>query len=126
MAARERQGLPRLELTPARTQFVQDSLNAMSDTFFYGVPLYLQLAGYDEVKASVLQLTRSPGKIIVYWGCALLVLGIFAMFFIRERRLWILLKPSGQVKMALSCNRTGLDADEEFARHCEAVSKLVL
>jgi cytochrome c biogenesis protein len=125
MLARERDGKPRLEGNTRQVQFVQDSLNALSDAFFYGVPLYLQLSGFDEVKASVLQLTRSPGKAIVYWGCAFLVLGIFAMFFIRERRLWFLIKPSGEVRMALSSNRSSLDVDEEFARHRDAVARLL-
>lgn len=122
--ARERASLPRLEATPERARFVQDGLNAMSDTFFYGVPVYLQLAGYNEVKASVFQLTRSPGKPIVYWGCGLLVLGIFAMLYLRERRLWLLIKPDGEAKLAFSSTRRGFDIDQEFARHRAALEKI--
>lgn len=124
MLARERTRLPRLDATPERARFVQDGLNAMSDTFFYGVPVYLQLAGFDEVKASVFQLTRSPGKPIVYWGCALLVVGIFAMLYLRERRLWLLVKPGGEAKLAFSSTRRGFDVDEEFARHRAALEKM--
>ena len=124
MLARERARLPRLDATPERARFVQDGLNAMSDTFFYGVPVYLQLAGFDEVKASVFQLTRSPGKPIVYWGCALLVVGIFAMLYLRERRLWLLVKPGGEAKLAFSSTRRGFDVDEEFARHRAALEKM--
>ena len=124
MLARERARLPRLDATPERARFVQDGLYAMSDTFFYGVPVYLQLAGFDEVKASVFQLTRSPGKPIVYWGCALLVVGIFAMLYLRERRLWLLVKPGGEAKLAFSSTRRGFDVDEEFARHRAALEKM--
>ncbi len=123
--ARERAGLPRLAATPERGRFIQDGLNALSDTFFYGVPLYMQLDSYEEVKASVFQLTRSPGKPIVYWGCALLVLGIFAMFYLRERRLWLLVHPDGATRLAFTSNRRTLDVDEEFAGHRNAISELL-
>jgi cytochrome c biogenesis protein len=43
---------------------VQDGLNAVSDSFFYGVPVYLKLDTF-EVKARN-QMTRSPGRNIVY------------------------------------------------------------
>jgi cytochrome c biogenesis protein len=125
MLARERAGLPRLESTPLRGRFVQDALNALSDSFFYGVPLYLQLSSYDEVKASVFQLTRSPGKPVVYGGCLLLVLGIFAMFFIRERRLWLLVRADGSGKLAFASNRKTLDIETEFAAHRAALGNLL-
>jgi cytochrome c biogenesis protein len=48
------------------------------------------------VKASVLQVTRSPGKKVVYLGCLLLVLGIFSMFYIRERRIWVWVRAGGE------------------------------
>lgn len=125
MLARERERLPRLEPDPARARFVQDALTSISDTFFYGVPLYLQLVGYDEVKASVFQLTRSPGKLVVYWGCALLVLGIFAMLYLRERRVWVHAGPDGTVRLAMSSNRQGIDIDREFERHRDAIARLL-
>lgn len=123
MLARARANLPRLDATPEHARFVQDVLGAVSDTFFYGAPLYLQLSGYEEIKASVFQLTRSPGKNIVYLGSALLVLGVLAMFYVRERRLWLLVKSDGCVRMAMSSNRRTLDLDEEFALHREALLK---
>jgi cytochrome c biogenesis protein len=63
--------------------------------------------------------TRSPGRYIVYLGCTLLILGIFAMLYVRERRLWVWLSPAGsgaQARMALSSNRKLLDVDREFER----------
>ena len=125
MLARERAGLKRLEPDAAQARFVQDSLNAVSDTFFYGVPIYLQMSGFDEIKASVFQLTRSPGKPIVYTGCGLLVLGIFAMFYLRERRLWLLVKPDGGAKLAFSSARRTLDVDEEFSVHRDALKRIL-
>ncbi len=113
---RERDGLKRMAGDDVTGRFVQDSLNAISDSFFYGAPVYLHLNAFDEVKASVFQLTRSPGKNIVYTGSLLLVLGVFAMLYIRERRAWALVKPDGRVLFAMSALRRGLDDDREFAR----------
>ena len=113
---REKDGLKRLPADDATGRFGQDSLNAMSDSFFYGAPVYLHLNSFDEVKASVFQLTRSPGKNIVYLGSLLLVLGVFAMLYIRERRAWVLVKSDGRVLFAMSALRRGVDDDREFAR----------
>lgn len=117
MLAREKDGLPALELSEKHGRFLQLSIGAMSDAYFYGAPVYLQLRGFDEVKASVLQVTRSPGKNIVYLGCLFLVIGVFAMFYIRERRCWIWLKDDGHgtnTLMALSSQRKTLDFEKEF------------
>ncbi len=117
-AAREHDGLKDVAFDENHARFLQLASNALSDAFFYGAPVYLQLQDFDEVKASVLQVTRSPGKKVVYLGCLLLVLGIFSMFYIRERRLWIWLKsePDGgsRALMALSTQRKTLDFDKEF------------
>jgi cytochrome c biogenesis protein len=104
--------------------FIRDSLNSISDIFFYGAPVYLQLATYDEVQATGLQLTRSPGKNIVFGGSGLLVLGVFSMFYIRERRLWLLIKHNS-VLFAMSSNRKTLDFNNEFARHQQDIADIV-
>ena len=76
-----------------------------------------QLEEFSEVKASVLQLTRSPGKGIVYLGCLLLVAGVFAMFYIRERRMWVWVRDTDEgahALMAMSTQRKTLDFEREF------------
>lgn len=117
-AAREQDGLKPVAADESHARFLQIAANAYSDAFFYGAPVYLQLKEFNEVKASVLQVTRSPGKKVVYFGCLLLVLGIFSMFFIRERRLWVWLKPhpdgGSQALMAMSTQRKTLDFEKEF------------
>ena len=122
--ARASDGLPALAQTPERLRFVQDALNALSDSFFYGVPVYLQLKDFNEVKASVFQMTRSPGRNLVYIGCALLILGVFTMLFIRERRAWLVVKDDEGV-FAMQCNRSTLDFDHEFERHRDALAALL-
>lgn len=116
---REKQGKPALEPGETQGQFIRDSLNAISDSFFYGAPVYLELAGFEEVKASVLQATRSPGKPVVYLGSALLVLGVMFMLYVRERRLFVLLKNDGEVLFAMSSNRKTLEFEESFRHHAE-------
>ncbi len=116
--AREKDGLQPVAADDKHGRFLQLAINAISDAFFYGAPVYLQLKEFQEVKASVLQVTRSPGKKVVYLGCLLLTLGVFAMFYIRERRLWIWVKPDADGKshalMAMSTQRKTLDFEKEF------------
>jgi cytochrome c biogenesis protein len=124
--SRANAGRPRAAPDEASAQFVRDSLNAVSDSFHFGAPVYLQLNRYEEIKASGLQMTRSPGKSIVYGGSLLLVLGIFAMFYVRERRLWLLLKPAaGAVLFAMSTNRPSAEFEREAALHRQTLSQLI-
>ena len=117
--ARDRHGDAPAEASETNGRFLQLATNALSDSFLYGAPVYLQLDEFDEVKASVLQLTRSPGKNIVYFGCVLLVAGVFSMFYIRERRVWIWVKDGqagqgAQALMAMSTQRKTLDFEREY------------
>ena len=102
----------------AHGRFLQLATNALSDSFFYGAPVYLALDDFAQVKASVLQVTRSPGKKVVYLGCLLLVLGVFSMFYIRERRIWVWVRQDGEggahALMAMSTQRKTLDFEREF------------
>ncbi len=105
-------------------RFVQSSINALSDSFLYGSPVYLQLDSFKQVQASVFQLTRAPGKKVVYLGSLLLVLGIFSMFYVRERRLWFWLKDTDRgvhVVMAMSSARKTFDFEREFGDTRDAV-----
>lgn len=118
--ARKRSGMTPLELNQARAQYLNDTLAALSDSLFYGVPVFLQLMSYEERQATVLQATRSPGQPLVYLGSLLLVLGVFAMLYIRERRLFVLLKPN-EALVAMSSNRKAMDVDETFQRHVDGL-----
>jgi len=116
-AARVSDGQAPVAGNDTHARFLQLATNALSDSFFYGAPVYLQLDEFHEVKASVLQVTRSPGKKIVYLGCVLLIAGIFAMFYIRERRLWIWVRNKeggAHALMAMSTQRKTLDFEKEF------------
>lgn len=115
-------------LAPPKTDeatgwLVRDTLNSISDIFVYGAPIYLQLTSYDEVKASGLQLTRSPGQNVVYLGSLLLTLGVFFMLYVRERRVWVRVKP-GQALLAMSSAKQSIDFEKEFTQHAQALDTL--
>ncbi|PFH10201.1 cytochrome c biogenesis protein [Collimonas sp. PA-H2] len=118
--AREKDGLKELSANDKHARFLQLSTNALSDASFYNAPVYLQMTGFDEIKASVFQVTRSPGKKVVYLGCLLLVLGVFSMLYVRERRLWVWVRPDrdaadgSHALMAMSSQRKTLDFEKEF------------
>lgn len=121
---RERSKLPPLETGDQTQAFMTQAVLALSDLPLYPAPFVLQLADFTHIQASVFQVARAPGKLIVYLGCALLILGIFAMLYIRERRLWVWLEPSGAgaiATMALSANRKTMDGDREFQQIREHV-----
>ena len=120
---RERAGLKPFEANEKTQGFMTQAVLALSDAQVYPAPMVLQLADFTQVQASVFQVARAPGKNIVYLGCALLILGVFAMLYIRERRLWVWLAPiDGEMggrataTMALSTNRKTMDGDREFER----------
>ncbi|MDP3813197.1 MAG: cytochrome c biogenesis protein ResB [Hydrogenophaga sp.] len=116
--SRERASLPPLERNDATQQFMTQAVISLSDTFFYPAPMTFQLKDFTHVQASVFQVARAPGQNIVYLGCLLLIVGVFAMLYVRERRLWVWLSPSGaqasQATMALSSNRKTMEVDREF------------
>ena len=115
-AAREQARVPALPQDKVQG-FMSQAVLALSDAPLYNAPMVLMLKDFSQVQASVFQVSRAPGKTVVYLGCALLILGVFAMLYVRERRLWIWLTPQGlgsQASLALSSNRQSMDVDREF------------
>ncbi len=101
-------------------RFLQLAQAAVSDSFLVGAPLVFQLTNFEQVQASVLQVTRSPGKAWVYLGSLMLVLGVFSMFYIRERRLWCYVQTLGDASsrlvFAMSAPRKTMMTQQEFDR----------
>ena len=93
--------------------FTQDTLNAYSDSFFYGSNFWVELKDFEQVQASGLQLTKSPGQFWVYLGSIMLVIGIFCMLYIQEIRLWIMKKSdSKNLILAFASNRDQIDFEK--------------
>ena len=118
--ARQQVGLKPLEPNEKTQGFMTQSVLALSDVQFYPAPMAMQLTDFTQVQASVFQVARAPGKYIVYLGCTLLIVGVFAMLYVRERRVWVWLAPSddaaqgSHATMAMSSNRKTMDTDREF------------
>ncbi len=116
-AARADDKLSPLPTDAATQSFMAQSVIALSDVEAYPAPVAFELVDFKQVQASVFQVARAPGKNLVYLGCAFLILGIFAMLYVRERRLWVWLSPQGEsteATMALSTNRKTMDSEREF------------
>ena len=115
--SREKAGLKPLEPGAQTLTFMTQSVFALSDAQFYPAPLVFMMEDFNQVRASVFQVARAPGKNIVYLGCLFLIIGVFAMLYVRDRRLWIWVAPQGEAAratMALSSNRKIMDTDREF------------
>lgn len=113
----ERAGAKPLENSEKTQAFMTQAVLSLSDASLYPAPMAFELTDFTQVQASVFQVARAPGRNIVYLGCLLLILGIFAMLYVRDRRLWVWMAPHGeatQATMALSSNRKTLDVDREF------------
>ena len=114
--ARAQAGVPALPQDKVQG-FMSQAVLALSDAPLYSAPMTFLLKDFKQVQASVFQVARAPGQPIVYLGCALLIMGIFAMLYVRDRRLWVWLSPQGagaQATVALSSNRKTMDVDREF------------
>jgi len=129
---RERSGLPAVNREGGKGQeadrWVQMSLLALANLPDYPAPVFLTLKGFDQVEASVFQVARSPGKNTVYLGCLFLVIGVFSMFYIRDRRIWVWIKqqePGGsELLAAMTSQKRTLDFNHEFERFKEALARL--
>ncbi|MDH1254803.1 UNVERIFIED_CONTAM: cytochrome c biogenesis protein ResB [Comamonas sp. A-3] len=114
---RQQAGLKPFENDEKTQAFMTQSVFSLSDAQFYPAPVVFMLQDFKQVQASVFQVARAPGKNIVYLGCLFLILGVFAMLYVRDRRIWIWLTPANggsHANMALSTNRKTMDGDREF------------
>ena len=131
--ARERAGLAPLPNTPERMDEIADwsrlSVAALSDLALYPSPIMMTLKTFEHVQASVFQVSRTPGKITVYIGCLLLIIGVFTMFYVRDRRIWVWLRPAEttggtRVLAAMTSQKRTLDFNREFDRFKQALMRL--
>ena len=130
--ARERAGLAPLKYTPENMEEIADwsrlAVAALSDLALYPSPIMMTLKTFEHVQASVFQVSRTPGKITVYIGCLLLVIGIFTMFYVRDRRIWVWLRPETtggtRVLAAMTSQKRTLDFNREFDRFKQALARL--
>lgn len=96
-----------------KSLFLMDVLQSMSDWKVMKIPALVELKTFTNVKSSGLQLTRSPGKNLVWLGSLMLIVGTFIMFYVRERRLWIHLQ-ANELLLAMTISRKDAAFEREF------------
>ncbi|TQV63193.1 MAG: cytochrome c biogenesis protein ResB [Halothiobacillaceae bacterium] len=97
---------------PAEERFLADAVTAINALALYGSPVYLQMTGFEQIQASGLQITKSPGKPVVYFGSFLLILGVFMLFYLHPRRAWVLVREEdggARVLFAATSHRKTID-----------------
>lgn len=95
----------------------EDALTAIASLHRYGPPLFFELNNFKHIQSTGLQITKSPGKDVVYFGSALLIMGVFFMFYVRQRRVWIHLAPkttNTEITIAAKDNKKLPETDTEF------------
>ena len=129
--AREKNGLAPIDYSTEQgayeEQWVQLALLAFANLPDYPAPVLLTLDSFDQVQASVFQVARSPGMYIVYTGSLFLVIGIFIMIYIRDRRIWVWVRPNESGSLltaAMTSQRRNLDFQQEFQRFQAAFQRL--
>jgi cytochrome c biogenesis protein len=98
-------------------RFFENAVNALNVSHQYGSPFLVSLNSFQHIEATGLQVTRSPGQWLVFPGCLLLAVGVFCMFYLPQRRLWVIIRPDGEkssLTLAGSALRNRYDFDREF------------
>ena len=130
---RERAGLAPMpnaaDNMEAAAEWSRLAVAALSDLALYPSPIMMTLKTFEHVQASVFQVSRTPGKITVYIGCLLLIIGIFTMFYVRDRRIWVWLRPAeanggAKIMAAMTSQKRTLDFNREFDRFKQALLRL--
>lgn len=107
--------------------FLQDAVDAVGSLPRYGAPVFFLLTDYVHVEASGLQVARSPGKPIVYLGCALLIAGVFLLFYLPQRRFWMIVKnkeSNSMILLAGMSNRNPKEFDVFFEKTAQTLRQV--
>jgi cytochrome c biogenesis protein len=108
---------PNVPVDEVELFFLQDAIDAIGTLPAYGSPIYLGVSDYNHIESTGLQIAHAPGKPVVYLGCALLIAGVFLLFYVPQRRIWLWLAPQNNqtdVLLAGMSNRNPRDFDAYF------------
>lgn len=117
------QNLPEMAAGQKRQQFLMNSMDAYTAMTRFHSPILLQMKSYTPVNMSGLQMTKSPGAILVYIGSLFLVLGTIFMFYVREKRVWVLFEQD-KIRFAMSATRSERELEEVFAQSSNDLHRL--
>ena len=85
--------------------------------------LVLQYAGADEKLYTGLQVAKDPGVWIVWFGCALMTLGIMMAFFLSHNRIWIRIS-NGKAVMGGTASKNPAAFESKFEALVEKLKAL--
>jgi cytochrome c biogenesis protein len=112
------------EPTAEQWQFYSASVEAINTLPFYQSPVFFQLKNFKHIQASGLQITKSPGTFWVYLGSAMLVAGVFMLFYLNRQRLWIWIE-GNELLFAGQSHRKTNDFPQEFAKLSAKLEQVV-
>ena len=116
--------LPTMAAGEARNRFILNSMDGYTALTKFQSPVLLQMDTFKQVNMSGLQMTKSPGASLVYIGSVLLVLGTIFMFYVREKRAWLLFDRDGEIRFAMSATRSERELAREFPEHLAKLETL--
>ena len=109
----------------AQEQFYFDALDALRQLHLYGTPFYLQLTDFTHRESSGLSIAKLPGKNVFYLGCAMVIAGIFLLFYVTHQRIWLVMYRSDDGKPQLLFAGSGNRNQNDFKRHYQELSEKV-
>lgn len=130
---REQSGRTPLDASLDSTQdWTQLAILAFANLPEYPAPVFLNLSSFEHKQASVFQVTRSPGKLTVYLGSLFLTIGVFTMFYVRDRRIWVWIHGDENIQSpddtnimaAMTSLKRNLDFNQEFNNFKNTFNKL--
>lgn len=105
-------------------EFFEKALDVITVLPNYGSPIFVAPTSFNHIQSTGLEVTRAPGMFWVYLGSLMLTMGIFMLFYIHYRRLWVLIKPANvndddgptrhRVVVAGTDARKNIDFDQAF------------
>jgi len=110
-------------LTPhERDDFLQSSLKAMQELRAYPLPFLTVFHDYDLHWSAGLEITRYPGMKVIYVACFALVFGIFILFYVPRRRIWLQMSEDNDKGRRIKLFGDSSRNEEDFHRDMEELN----
>jgi cytochrome c biogenesis protein len=103
-------------------QWFEDAMVVLNSLSNYGPPLFFELKDFTHIQSTGLQITKSPGKDVVYFGSTLLIIGVFFLFYMRQKRVWLAFDNHHQTLTVAGKDTKPLpETEKEFNRLVDAI-----
>jgi cytochrome c biogenesis protein len=116
-------------ISEEQRRFFADSVEAISQLADYGPPMFFEVTQVTPRESSGLQITKSPGKDVVYFGSFLLIMGVFLLFYVRPQRIWLWTSTNeqGHTLMMISAKDVKNDAllADQFTQITQALQSAI-